>query len=110
MPRIAVSIGHPISFGSVVDGVIRYTLRLPQKTTPTVVGHIVRSLGQPISPDSCARLELGSSNDRSPCHIHVVTAVKMASGAVGTATADESGTTASPVTVSPRSRVSAVAG
>src|SRR5215475_14060331 len=110
MSRMAFSIGQPMSFGSVVDGVSRYTLRLPQKTTPIGVATIVRSLGHPISPEICAMLAVGSSYARSPIHIHVVTAVKMASGAVGTATADDCGTTASPVIVSPTSRVNAVAG
>src|SRR5215469_5391622 len=110
MLRIANSIGHPISFGSCVEGESKYTLRLPQKITPTVVAAMVRPLGHPISADTCARLDVGSSEPKSPCHIHVDTGVKIARGAVGTATADVCGTGTIPVTASPRSRVNACAG
>src|SRR5262249_58951962 len=52
----------------------------------------------------------GSSLERSPCQSQVDTSVKIASGAVGCIEPDDCGTTASPVTSSPKSRVNAVAG
>src|SRR5215470_57686 len=110
MFRMALSMGHPISRGSAAAGLKRYTLRLPQKITPTGVATMLLSPGQPISADTCVKLAPGSSLERSPCHSHVDTSVKIASGADGCMLPEDCGTTASPDTLSPKSRVSAVAG